>query len=130
MGRRKVIRAPFFPTFHSPLINIYRSEQTASLQTIDNALLWGSANDNHSGGVGYSGISSDVKTEMINYFNQIQFEAKDNLNIDTSIGYAGNCSYWLALALAIDSVFIKKDKQFIMVGKIQFTASVVSYLQK
>lgn len=119
-----------FPIFNSPSIKVHRSEQKAKLtKTIDHALLWGSGNDNYYGGVWYNGILPDLNTEILNYFNQIQFEAKDHFNIDGSIGYAGYCSYWLALALAIDNAFIKKDKQLVMVGKSQLVASVVSCVQ-
>ncbi|MWN90924.1 hypothetical protein GQ597_09445 [Gilliamella sp. Pra-s65] len=119
------------PTFNSPLIKVHRSEQKANLtQTIDHALLWGSGDDNYYGGVWYSAVLPDLNTKILNYFNQIQFEAKDYFNIDASIGYAGYCSYWLALALAIDNAFIKKDKQLVMVGKSQLVASVVSCVQE
>ncbi|MCO6557157.1 MAG: hypothetical protein J6577_07950 [Gilliamella sp.] len=131
LAGENVNRAPFFPTANSPLIKVYRSEQkTEFTQTIEHALLWSSADDNQYGGVWYSGISTDFKNEIMHYFNQIQFEAKNYFNIDNSIGYAGYCSYWLALVLAIENVSMKKDKQLIMVGKTPLTASVVSYLQE
>jgi hypothetical protein len=130
LAGENVDSASFFPTANSPLIKVHRSEQkTEFTQTIEHALLWGSADDNQYDGVWYSGILPDLKNEIMHHFNQIQFEAKNHFNIDTSIGYAGYCSYWLALLLAIENASIKKDKQLIMIGETQLAASVVSCLQ-
>jgi hypothetical protein len=130
LAGENVDSASFFSTANSPLIKVHRSEQkTEFTQTIEHALLWGSADDNQYDGVWYSGILPDLKNEIMHHFNQIQFEAKNHFNIDTSIGYAGYCSYWLALLLAIENASIKKDKQLIMIGETQLAASVVSYLQ-
>jgi hypothetical protein len=114
----------------SSLVKVHRSEQTSSLnQTIDNALLWGSANKATYGDVWYNGVSSALKNDIVNHFNQIEFKPQNMVNVESAIGYAGLCSYWLGLSLAIENAVNSKNNQLIVIGKPKVAASVVSYLQ-
>ncbi|KFA59878.1 hypothetical protein A9G48_06695 [Gilliamella sp. wkB18] len=115
----------------SILVKVHRSEQTSSLsQTIDNALLWGNVNNASYDSVWYNGVSSELKINIANYFNQIEFKPKNMLNVEGSIGYAGLCSYWLCLSLAIENAYNSKSNQLIVIGKPQkATVSAVSCSQ-
>lgn len=109
------------------LTKVYRSEQTDNLnKSIDNALLWGADNDKAYDGVWYTGVSPEQNIEIMNHFNEIEFAPGSIFNIDTSIGYAGHSAYWLALALAIEQTQQTNNRQLIVCGKPDITASVVA----
>lgn len=113
------------------LVKVHRSEQTSSLnQTINNALLWGSTDNTSYDTVWYNGVSSELKNNIVNHFNQIEFKPKNLMNIEGAFGYAGLCSYWLGLSLAIENAFLSKNNQLIVIGKPEVTASAVSCLQQ
>lgn len=127
LAGEKTIKSLPQSIFSSRLVKIYRSEQTSTLnQTLDNTLLWGNVDDTPYDGVWYSGVEPEQNIEIMNYFNDIEFEHGHIFNIDTSIGYAKNSAYFLALALAIEHTVNTQNKQLIVIGKPKITASVVT----
>jgi hypothetical protein len=112
-----------------PLVKIYRSEQTASLkQTLDNALLWGNADNKLYDGVWYSRISDSQNIDIMNHFEQIKFNHQQILNIDRSIGNAQDSAYFLALGLAVEQAANSQNKQLVIIGQPAVTASVVTHV--
>ncbi|MCX8574731.1 MULTISPECIES: hypothetical protein [unclassified Gilliamella] len=110
-------------------VKVHRSEQTNVLNnTIDNALLWSSDIAAPYDIVWCNCMTTDIKNDIMNYFNEIRFEPKDVLDVENSIGNAGLCSYWLNLALAIENIVQSKNKQLVILGSPYVTASVVSCL--
>ncbi|MCO6523812.1 MAG: hypothetical protein J6562_02170 [Candidatus Schmidhempelia sp.] len=125
-GENAVKRLPQSPDL---LVKIYRSEQTPSLnQTLDNALLWGDADDKMYDGVWYSSVSASQNIDIMNYFDKIKFNHNQIINIDTSIGNAQHSAYFLALGLAMEQTANSQNKQLIIVGQPALTASVVTHV--
>ncbi|RKS84475.1 hypothetical protein DES39_2151 [Orbus hercynius] len=109
------------------IAKIYRSEQTGELaKTLDHALLWGAKHSASYDGVWYSGISTQQNIDIMNYFNQIEFDPGSIFNIDTTIGNAKHSAYFFALALAVEHTLSTGNKQLIVVGEPDITASVVA----
>lgn len=110
---------------------IYRSEQTGELaKTLDHALLWGQEDKKTYDGVWYSGVSNQQNIDIMKHFNDIEFEPGGIFNIDTTIGNAKNSAYFFALALAVEYAQSTGNKQLIVVGEPDITASVVTTVAK
>ncbi|WP_392559018.1 hypothetical protein [Orbus mooreae] len=110
---------------------IYRSEQTGELaKTLDHALLWGQEDKKSYDGVWYSGVSNQQNIDIMKHFNDIEFEPGGIFNIDTTIGNAKNSAYFFALALAVEYAQSTGNKQLIVVGEPDITASVVTTVAK
>lgn len=113
------------------VVKIYRSEQTAELaKTLDHALLWGQEDKKSYDGVWYSGVSNQQNIDIMKHFNDIEFEPGGIFNIDTTIGNAKNSAYFFALALAVEYAQSTGNKQLVVVGEPDITASVVTMVAK
>lgn len=126
----EAINDPCLSDFRESAIKVYRSEQTQTLEeTIDKALLWGDGKDKDYDGIWTSFISEDQNKAVLNHLNIIDFKPNNFFSVDNSIGKSGNCALWLVTGLAIEQALDSKNKQFILIGQPELTASVVAYPQ-
>lgn len=115
----------------SKLVKIYRSEQMGELnKTLDHALLWGADDEKPYDGVWYSSVSIEKNIEIMNYFNEVEFDQGNVFNIDTTIGNARDSAYLFAIALAAEYAAVSDNKQLVIVGEPDITASVVASVTK
>lgn len=115
----------------SKLVKIYRSEQMGELnKTLDHALLWGADDEKPYDGVWYSSVSIEQNIEIMNYFNEVEFDQGNVFNIDTTIGNARDSAYLFAIALAAEYAAVSDNKQLVIVGEPDITASVVASVTK
>lgn len=131
LAGEKIDKKRFLLNDHPFLIKVHRCEKKSTLtQTIDDALHWASNIDSNFDAVWFNGVSYELESIVKDHLNKIEFESENIFNIESSIGYAGCCTYMLGLALAIDNAFLTKNKQLIVIGKPNLVASVVSCLQE
>ncbi|MCD1127449.1 hypothetical protein LPW36_15850 [Jinshanibacter sp. LJY008] len=106
---------------------IFRTEHQNDIEKLlDNALLWGAENKSELTTFWYSDITPETNVKSVTYFSSKKMTLNNYFNLDTSIGNASHCAYWLTLAIAIEQAITSKEKQLVMCGQSEISALVVS----
>ncbi|AWH87236.1 MULTISPECIES: hypothetical protein [Limnobaculum] len=109
------------------IAEVFRTEHQIDVEKLlDNALLWGAGNKSALTTLWYSNITPEVNVKVLTYFSSKKITLNNHFNLDTSIGHANYCAYWLTLAIAIEQAIESKEKQLAMCGSSDISALVVS----